>query len=108
MASFVEEPEPANRLLAFASAFPSCAIFAGGHARGDRLGQVAELVQYPDGAAGAAAAHDLQGEHEASSAARGPNLYQLSFVCLHLVLLLSRPAPLASAHLPPLHPHSIG
>lgn len=39
---------------------------------------MAELLQYPDGAAGAATAHDVQGEHEASSATRGPDVHQLS------------------------------
>lgn len=53
----------------------------GRHARRDSAGQVAELLQYPHGAAGAATAHDVQGKHEASPAARGPDLLQLSFFC---------------------------
>lgn len=61
----------------------------GWHACGDCTGQVAELLQYPDGAAGAAKAHDMQGKHEASSATWGPDLHQLSpcYFCLHLFLL---------------------
>ena len=61
----------------------------GWHTCGDCTGQVAELLQHPDGAAGAETAHDVQGEHEASSAAWGPDLHQLSpfHVWLHLFLL---------------------
>lgn len=49
----------------------------GGHARYNCTLQVAKLLQHPDGAPGAATTHDLQGEHEASAAARRPDLHQL-------------------------------
>lgn len=89
----------------------TCRLSSGRHACSDGAGQVAELLQHPDGAAGAATAHDVQGKHEASSAARGPDLHQLlilppsfSFLFfkkpIYCVLLSSLP-PSLSCDIPP-------
>lgn len=52
-------------------------LHPGWHARYNCTLQVAKLLQHPDGAFGAAAAHDLQGKHETSAATRRPDVRQL-------------------------------
>lgn len=69
--------ETKSRTVKFLSSI-STSVCPGWHARHHCTLQVAELLQHPDGAAGAATAHDVQGEHEASAATRGPDLHQLN------------------------------
>lgn len=79
---------------------------AGWHACSVCAGQVAELLQYPDGAAGASTAHDLQGKHEASSATWRADLHQLSpcYFWLHVFFLFPTCSSLCFAFIPLSHP----